>query len=194
MLLWHCIWVSAHGREMAGHARRLGNSAQQAPGRPWPLLVAVALTVLREGAETVLFVGGSVTGAGAAPAGTLLMSCLVGLGLGAMAGYLIYAGLARIPVRHLFTATNVLVALLAGSIASQLARALAQAGLIDLWSSPLWDSSRWLATDSALGTLLHALAGYDAQPSGAQLAAYFGVLALIAFATRAMARRAPARR
>jgi high-affinity iron transporter len=29
---------------------------------PWALLIAVALAVLREGSETVLFVGGALTG------------------------------------------------------------------------------------------------------------------------------------
>jgi high-affinity iron transporter len=48
----------------------------------------------------------------------------------------------------------------------------------------LWDSSSWLAPDSALGALLHALAGYDARPSGLQLLFYVGTLALIALASR----------
>jgi high-affinity iron transporter len=78
----------------------------------------------------------------------------------------------------------VLIALLAASIASQLAKSLAQAGLVERWSMPLWDSSALLAPDSALGALLHALLGYDAQPSGAQLAFYLGVLAFIVVGTR----------
>ena len=43
------------------------------------------------------------------------------------------------------------------------------------------------------GALLHALVGYDAQPSGAQLAAYLGVLALIVMGTRLAAQAAAAR-
>ncbi len=192
MLLWHCIWVGPQSREMAIQARHLGSSVQQGKRQPWALLVAVALAVLREGAETVLFVGGAVTSAGALPAHAVLLWCTIGLGLGATAGYLIYAGLARIPARHVFAATNLLIALLAGSLASQLARSLTQAGLIDWWSSPLWDSSAWLAADSPLGTVLHALIGYDAQPSGVQLASYLGVLALIYAGTQLMMRRARA--
>lgn len=189
MLLWHCIWVSTQGKDMAREAHQFGASVDGA--RPWALLVAVALAVLREGAETVLFVAGSVSGAGAGTGSmeAVWLSCAVGLALGASVGVLIYAGLARVPTRHLFAVTNLLIALLAGSIASQLARALAQAGFIEHLSGPLWDSSPWLAVDSALGTVLHALVGYDAQPSGAQLLAYVGVLVLIHFGTRLMVRR-----
>lgn len=193
MLLWHCIWVASKGQETAAQARRLGATVGQGRRPPWALLVAVALAVLREGAETVLFVAGSLQGApGHAPAAVLLW-CLIGLGLGALVGALLYIGLARLPVRHVFTATNLLIALLAASMASQLARALAQAGWLQAWNNPLWDSSALLAPDSVAGTLLHALVGYEAQPSGAQLAAYAAVLALIVFGTRRL-RAAPRRR
>ena len=192
MLLWHCIWVASHSRELAGDARRLGVAVQQGQRKPWALLIAVALAVLREGAETVLFVGGAMAGAAGTSTASVLLSCAVGIALGVLAGTLIYTGLARIPARHLFTATNLLIAVLAGSIASQLVKALIQAGLIERWSSPLWDTSGFMAPDSALGTLLHALVGYDARPSGAQLLSYIGVLLLIAIGTRLL--RAPAPR
>jgi high-affinity iron transporter len=183
MLLWHCIWVAAHSREMASDARKLGNSVNAGERKPWALFTAVALAVLREGAETVLFVGGALSGSNAS-AGEVMLSCTVGVGLGVGAGWLIYGGLSRIPTRHVFAATNVLIAILAGSIASQLVKSLTQAGFIERWTSPLWDTSSWLAPESALGTFLHALAGYDATPSAAQLASYLGVLALIYAGTR----------
>ncbi len=92
----------------------------------------------------------------------------------------------------MFSVTNVLIALLAGSLASQLARALAQAGFIETWTGPLWDSSRLLSPDSALGTLLHALVGYDARPSGAQLLSYLAALAFIYVGTRLLRPKAAA--
>jgi len=192
MLVWHCVWVSTHSRELAAEARRLGTDVQQGQRKPWALLVAVALAVLREGAETLLFVGGALAGT-TGTVGSVLVSCATGLVLGAGVGWLLYFGLSRIPVQRLFWTTNLLVALLAGSIGSQLAKSLSQAGFIEGWSSPLWDSSQALATDSALGTLLHALVGYDAQPSAAQLASYITVLAFIYMGTRLLSRRGASR-
>ena len=184
MLVWHCVWVSTHGREMASEARRLGASVQGGERKPWALFVAVALAVLREGAETVLFVAGSLTGGGPVGTGAVLLACALGLVAGAGVGIALYAGLSRIPTQKLFDATNMLIALLAASIASQLARALTQAGLLEHGTAPLWDSSAWLASDSALGALLHALVGYDARPSAAQLAFYVTVLGGIYWGTR----------
>lgn len=188
MLLWHCIWVATHSKEMAQEACQLGISVRTGQRKPWALVTAVALAVLREGAETVLFVGGALTGGAAASPGEVVLAGAVGVGLGVGAGIVIYGGLSRIPARHLFTATNGLIAILAGSIASQLVKSLTQAGFIERWSSPLWDTSHALAPDSALGTLLHALVGYDARPSAAQIASYVAVLALIYAGTRLLRR------
>jgi high-affinity iron transporter len=183
MLLWHCIWVATHSKDMALQARSLGASVQQGQRKPWALLTAVALAVLREGAETVLFVGGALAGAGTTTP-EVVLSVAVGVGLGVGSGMIIYGGLSRIPTKHVFATTNVLIAILAGSIASQLVKSLIQAGFIERWSAPLWDTSGALAPDSALGTFLHALVGYDARPSGAQLLSYLAVLALIYAGTR----------
>lgn len=183
MLAWHCIWVSTHGKEMSQDAKRLGSSVREGSRTPRALVVVVALAVLREGAETVLFVAGLATGAPDSSHGMLvgaLLGMLGGVGLGLM----IYFGLSRVKPHNLFAVTNVLILLLAAAIASQLARALAQSGLVDLWSSALWDTSGVLQTDSPFGIVLHALVGYDSRPSGLQLVFYVGTVLFISLATR----------
>lgn len=184
MLLWHCVWVSTHTREMVSEARQLGHAVQHGSRPPLALVVVIALAVLREGAETVLFVTGSLTGNAATSPAAVLTAGVLGLLSGALVGLGIYAGLSRIPTRRVFSVTNVLIALLAGSLASQLARALAQAGFIESWTTPLWDSNAVLSQDSVLGTFLHALVGYDAQPSAAQLCSYLAALIFIYAGTR----------
>ena len=191
MLAWHCIWISPHGHEMAKNAKRLGSSIRDGGRAPWALTAAVALAVLREGAETVLFVAGLGAGAAGGTSG-LLLGAGTGLVSGALVGVLIYLGLSFVSPRRLFALTNVLILLLAAAIASQLARALSQAGLVEFGGLQLWDSSSFLASDSPLGALLHALVGYDDRPSALQLAFYLGTLLVIAVATRHVQRRIPA--
>ena len=169
MLTWHCVWVSNHGAQAAVEARALGSTFKHGQRAPWALMIVVALSVLREGAETVLFVAGYAAGSG--PNGTLI-GALAGVLCGSAVGALIYLGLSRIPMQSMFAVTNTLILLLAASIASQLARALSQAGLISAWGQPVWDTSPLLRIDSPIGTLAHALVGYEAQPTGLQLAFY----------------------
>jgi high-affinity iron transporter len=188
MLAWHCIWVSTHGKEMSQEARQLGSSVRAGQRTPRALMIAVTLAVLREGAETVLFVAGLTTGT--ASSGLEMVSAvLLGLAGGVALGALIYFGLSRVKPHNLFAVTNGFILVLAAAIASQLARALAQSGLVDTWSSAVWDTSRLLPSESPVGVLLHALAGYDARPSGLQLAFYIGTLLIVGFATREVRRR-----
>jgi high-affinity iron transporter len=183
MLAWHCIWISTHAREMVQHARNVGNQAHQQGQALWAIAIAVGVCVLREGAETVLFIGGIATSAQ-----NNWQAMLAGAGLGLLAGLgmglLIYLGLTRIKVQYVFTVSNAFLLLLAGSLASQLAKVLVQAGWVDVASQPLWDTSSALPEDSPPGMLLHALVGYDASPSALQLGFYLGAIAFIWLASR----------
>ena len=185
MLAWHCIWVSAHTREMIKSAKDLGARAMDGSGTLWALALAVAMAVLREGAESVLFVAGvmSSTQEGL-PA--LLTGVVAGLLAGMATGVLIYSGLARVRTQHLFSVTNVLILILAGSLASQLAKALSQSGLITLGSAPAWDGSALLPDSSSVAVVLHALVGYEASPSVLQLIFYVGTIVLIWAAAKKM--------
>ena len=181
MLSWHCVWVSNQGAKVAAQARDLGSSFTDKQRPPWALMIVVALSVLREGAETVLFVAGYATSSGAA--GTV-PGAFIGVLLGIAVGAIIYLGLARVPMHRVFSVTNTLILLLAASIASQLARALSQAGVISWWGQQVWDTSWALRTDSPMGTFAHALVGYDAQPTGLQLAFYLVTVLAIAGGSR----------
>jgi high-affinity iron transporter len=98
---------------------------------------------------------------------------------GVSLGYLVYAGLAKIPMRWFFAATGILVLLLAAGMASQAAHFLIQADLIPSLAAPLWDTSKMLPETSLLGMLLHSLIGYDSQPAGMQIVFYLTVVIVI---------------
>jgi high-affinity iron transporter len=141
------------------------------------------MTVLREGAETVLFVAGLVSGS-TEGTGSVMLAAVIGLMLGVAVGWLIYAGLGKVQPRRLFGITNVLILLLAGSLASQLARTLQQADWLHWLSDNAWDSSSLLSNDSLLGMLLHGVVGYDANPSQLQVLFYVLTSVLIGWSAR----------
>jgi len=184
MLAWHNIWMKRHGRELARH---LGSVAEQvrAGGQPLSVLaIVVGIAVLREGAETVLFLYGIIVGSTADTLATTFAGGLLGLALGAAAGALLYLGLLRIPGRHLFSVTGAMVTLLAAGLAAQAVSFLAAAGIIDSLGPTLWDSSGLLSQDSLFGRLLHTLVGYIDHPTLLQLAVYLAILVLIPVAAR----------
>jgi high-affinity iron transporter len=183
MLAWHCIWVSAHAKDMVKDARNLGNNASSGHSTLLALSVAVGLSVLREGAETVLFVAGLVSGSEES-ALAVTVSVLAGLASGALAGFLVYAGLGKVKPQRLFAVTNVLILLLAGNLASQLAKTLNQADVLPYLSDSAWDISALLPNESAPGMLLHGVIGYDANPMQLQLVFYAATVLAIFVAAR----------
>jgi high-affinity iron transporter len=189
MLAWHNIWMSVHGREMAEDAKRIGGDIRSGAKELSVLMVVVLIAVLREGSETVLFLYG-VSISGDASAVSMLAGGAIGLVGGVALGWVIFAGLLRIPLKYFFDATSLLVLLLAAGMASQAARFLIQANLIPSLTTPLWDTSALVSNSSVVGKALQGLVGYDAQPSGMQIAFFIAVVAVIAVGTTLARRRA----
>lgn len=172
MIGWHVLWMSSHGRESSRQMQALGSAVQRGASSLGLLLAVVALAVLREGSEVVLFLFGMRAGG----AGNLWAGLSIGVVAGGALGLALYAGLLRIPLRHFFRATNLMLACLAAGLASTAARYLIQANLLPAWGQPLWDSSWLLGNGSLPGQTAHILVGYDAQPAGMQLAFYLVTL------------------
>lgn len=190
MLGWHNLWMASHGAALAAEARGVGNAIRDGRRECSVLLIVVGLAVLREGSETVLFLYGIAASEGGG-AMAMLAGGIAGIVAGVAVGYLVYAGLLRIPLRWFFTATGVLVLFLAAGMASQAARFLVQADALPSLASPLWDTSRVLSQSSVAGTLLHSLVGYDARPAGMQVVFYVVALAAIGAGMVMVARSAP---
>ena len=179
MLAWHSIWMASRGRAIATEAKSISGAIRDGKRTLSVLLVVIAVAVLREGAETVLFLYG-VALSGSSSVGQMAAGGLIGLTGGVVVGTALYLGLLRIPVRWFFTVISALVLLLAAGMAAQAARFLVQADLLPSLKSPLWDLSGVLPNESPVGAVLHGLVGYDAHPAGIQVLFYVVVALAIA--------------
>ena len=182
MIAWHAIWMSSHGRELATQMKSVGSEVQSGSRPLSALLIVVAIAVLREGSEVVLFLYGQAA-SGASPiaiAGGIALGVVSGVGV----GFLLYFGLLGIPMRYFFSATNWLMLLLAAGLASQAAGFLIQADVLPAFGNRVWDTSFLLTNTSLVGKTLHTLVGYDAQPAGMQLLFYAVTAIVIAIGMR----------
>ena len=178
MIAWHAIWMASHGKELATQMKAVGGAVQSGKRPLSALMIVVAIAVLREGSEVVLFLYGQA----ASGAGTIDIAGGIALGVigGIAVGFLLYFGLLGIPMRYFFSATNWLMLLLAAGLASQAAGFLIQADVLPALGNRVWDSSALLSNGSLMGKTLHTLIGYDAQPAGMQLLFYAVTAAAIA--------------
>jgi high-affinity iron transporter len=177
MLAWHHFWMQRHGQALARDIRAVGADIR-AGSRPLMALAAVvALAVLREGAEVVLFLHGVAAAGTDAP--SMLLGGALGIAAGGIVGAVLYLGLLRIPQARLFAVTGLMLLCMAAGMASQAAGNLVQAGLVPALIEPLWDSSSWLPQHGLAGQLLHTLVGYDDRPSAMQAVFFTATLAAI---------------
>ncbi|HEX4986014.1 MAG TPA: FTR1 family protein, partial [Burkholderiales bacterium] len=177
MLGWHSVWMSHYGRRISIQMRAIGHEVAAGRTPVWVLGSVIALAVLREGSEIVLFLYGAA--AGGTHRGQMLSGGILGLAAGMLAGMALYHGLLRVPLRLFFTITGALILFVAAGLASQAAGMLVQAGLIEHFSEPIWDTSQLISDGSIAGNVLHALLGYTARPAAIQVVCYVLTLCII---------------
>ncbi|MEQ1952560.1 FTR1 family iron permease [Mesorhizobium yinganensis] len=191
MLGWHQMWMSAHAAELAGQSRAVGRAVKEG-GRPLSALAIIcAVAILREGSETVLFLY-SLAIDGEMTVASMLQGGLLGVAAAALVGWLFYTGLLRVPLKHIFRVTGVIIILLAAGLAAQAAAFLVQAGCLPALGYDIWNTSEILPQTNAVGLLLHILIGYVARPEGIQIVAYVATVAAILFGS-AVIKRSQAR-
>lgn len=171
MLGWHVAWMAQHAREMTQQLRQLGSDVSAGRQSLFALGAAVAVAVMREGSEVVLFMTGILM-QGKDTGFELLIGSGMGVLLGAVVSMALYFGLAAIPLKRMFFVTGVLITLLAAGLAASAVKQLSNAGLLNVFDTTVWDSSSILSEDSWAGRVLSILVGYMDRPTGMQLIAY----------------------
>lgn len=170
LLTWHGWWMGRHAREMRGEVQRRIDEAH-ARQRLWMVGLIAFTGVFREGAETILFLWGLLTGLEGSAGWLALMGAAAGLVGAAVLGWAVFQGGRRLSIQRFFAATSVVLLFLAGGLFSAGVGRLQGLGVLPT-GDPLWDTS-WLLDDhGVLGGLLAGLVGYRARPTGLEVAAY----------------------
>lgn len=180
------LWMRRHGQSLkrdlqAGLAERL------ARGRLWGIFALAGIAVMREGAETVIFLQGILQATG----WTLpTMAAMAGAFAVALASYgLLQLGGRYLSWRLFFRLTEVMLLALGCALFVDGTGYLVSLGLLP-YGAPLWNLSGVLDDARPLGGVVAALTGYRAAPDLVTLTAwgvYWGGLAL---AFRGQSRRA----
>jgi len=159
----------------------------------WQVLAVVLVSVLRDGFETVLFLGASNL---SSPQNNLFGG-LLGLGAAALLGWLFFRGSLKVPLKTFFAVTNVLLVFLgAGPVARALGE-FGEAGLVSGLLTPLWSLNPAPLADGSLsiwhengavGGIAKAIFGYVGDPSLSQVLGYV-VFLVAAFGMLKMKRK-----
>jgi high-affinity iron transporter len=153
------------------------------------LFLLVFSAILREGVETVIFLGAAGLGGAA---GSLPWAA-AGILAAILAGYAAFRGSRRIRVKTFFTVTTVVLVLFAAGLVGRGIHELEEAQLLPSIVDHVWDlnpplnadgSYPLLHEDGVLGSIFSGILGYNGNPSLLEVIGYLGYLAFVWWLTK----------
>jgi len=160
-------------------------AVEVAQANSWGLFSLVFLAVLREGIETVIFLGAAT----AASAGGELAGALIGIGAAIALGYVAFVGARKVNIKTFFNVTSLLLILFAAGLVAHGVHELEEAGVVPALIEHVWDinppvnpdgSYPALHENGSVGGLLKSLFGYNGNPSLTEILSYVAYLAVVA--------------
>lgn len=172
------VWMQRNKRVLRGEIER--RAEEVLTRRAWGGVAAIAfLGVLREGAETVLFLWSIVLQQTETVShASMLAAGAGGIVLAAGLAWIFFAGISRLPVAWFFRVSTVLLVMLIAGLASSAVHEAVELGLVPAIVKPLWNTSWILDHKSLAGTAVRTLTGYRATPALTEVLAYAATLAV----------------
>ncbi|MBI4665591.1 MAG: FTR1 family protein [Nitrospinae bacterium] len=173
VLSYMVIWMSRNSGSVKGEVERKLEQAISA-GSMFALAFMAYLAVLREGFETVLFLGALY---GESMGSDVFYGGLLGLALALAVTAMIFLGMKSLPLKTFFKITGGLIILIAAGLLANMIGIMQDISFLPLMTGHLFDIGWLLSDESEFGIFLKALFGYNSSPSSLQALAYLGYLA-----------------
>lgn len=175
VLTYMFFWMESQARKIQSDIESRVQSALTA--RDDIAMVSLSFfAVLREGAETVLFLkavsiqsGAGVSWAGGVVGGVSAVAVVTA----------IFAWGKKVPLRPLFRATGILILFMAAGLLAYGIHELEEAGWIPPVVYPLYNVNHILSEKEGIGSFLKALFGYNGNPSLVEVTAYWTYLTAV---------------
>ena len=194
LVTWLILWMMAQ-KDVAEDLRH-GLRTEITEGRSAGVVLFSFIAVFREGVEIVLFLAGiNIT------TGTInLTGALIGVAAALLLAYAVFRSIVRLDFKTFFTATSVILILLAAGLLSQGVHELQEASVLPTYIEHVYDINPPLNEDGtypllhekgAVGSIAKGLVGYDGAPSLLQSLSYFAylLLAYLAYSKHALRAR-----
>ena len=184
LLTWMIIWMMAK-RSIALELERKV-SREMDKRQAFGIILLVAVAVLREGAETVIFLYAASFAGGADLSGAVMGGVFA-----VILGYLIFTGAKKVRLKAFFQITSVILILFAAGLTSHALLEFQKAGILSPIIEQLYDVSWIVNKKSTVGSILNSLFGYTGKPSLTEMIGYLGYLFMTVLLYKKMGRMVP---
>lgn len=150
------------------------------------LFFLVFVSILREGIESVIFLGAARFSGGE----NSLIGALIGIVGAILLSYLLMVGSVRLDLHKFFAATNIVLILFAAGLVAHGFHELQEAGMFPVIVEHVWDINPSVPLDGSypllhenghLGSILKGLFGYNGNPSLLEVFLYGTYIVSVAF-------------
>jgi high-affinity iron transporter len=184
MLTYMVFWMAKNARKVKGELQEKVDVAISS-GQLLGISGLAFTSVLREGAETILFLSAAAT----ISFTETIIGATLGLFAASLVAFFIMRGTVRLDWRKFFMYTSILLILFASGITMHGAKALQELGVLPSIVERVYDLSSILPEDGPLGSVLHVFFGYHDAPSLLLLLVQFGYLAIFGSYVREVYRK-----
>lgn len=148
------------------------------------LFSLVFIAVLREGIETVIFLGAT----NFVSEGNVLLGAVIGIAVALFLGYLIFIGSMKINLKKFFTITSILLILFAAGLVAHGVHEFQEASIIPIINEHVWDINPEVNPDGSfpllhekgiIGSIAKGLFGYNGNPSLLEVVSYLLYLSVV---------------
>lgn len=174
VLTYMMVWMARNSRNIKGDVERAVESVITT-GNVLGIAFLAYLAILREGFETVLFLGAIFGDEMAAP---VFYGGALGLSLSLVVTIAFFKGMRTVPLRMFFKFTGVLILLIAAGLLTNMVGIMQDLKMVPVVKEAVFDLSWFMIDSSEVGIFFKALFGYTHAPSLMQVvsyAAYFGL-------------------
>ncbi len=149
------------------------------------LFFLVFISVLREGIETVIFLGAASF---VATTENSIIGAILGIAIAIILGYFIFVAGKKINLKKFFNVTSIILILFAAGLTAHGIHEFQEANLLPTYIEHVWDINPELNADGsypmlhekgAVGSIAKGLLGYNGDPSLTEILSYFVYLVLI---------------
>ncbi|VAX16190.1 Ferrous iron transport permease EfeU [hydrothermal vent metagenome] len=173
VLSYMVVWMSKNSRHIKGNIEKKLDQAISVGGI-FSLVLMAFLAILREGFETVLFLGALY---GDQMGGEVLTGGIIGLVIAFAVTLTVFRGLKSVPLKFFFKVTGGLIILIAGGLIVNMIGVMQDINILPVIGGHLYDIGWIMEDSSAVGIFFKALFGYTHSPSLMQAVSYCGYLA-----------------
>lgn len=168
LLTWMIFWMRRQAPTLRQDLESDVRRAVRQQGSKAVFMLAF-LAVGREGFELALFL---LAAQASTSALLTIFGAILGLGLAAILGWLIFATSRQLSLRRFFLVSNILLILFAAGLVAHGIHEFNEAGIIPAVVEHVWDINPILNENSIAGQMLKALFGYNGNPSLTEAVGY----------------------